>query len=96
VNQLPSAGILPGWQAPARKDVPRLLVNLDDAAAMLSISARSVQRLVESGQLKGVRLGGRRLFPVNELESFVARLVGDAAGDPVESLTQHDSAKQSI
>lgn len=75
MNQLPGEGIVPGWRAPARAGLPRLLVNLDDAAAMLSVSARSVQRLVESGQLKGVRLGGRRLFPVNELEAFVARLV---------------------
>lgn len=84
MTQLPGEGIVPGWHPPAPKDLPRLLVNLDEAAAMLSISARSVQRLVESGQLKGVRLGGRRLFPVKELESFVASLVGEAAGDPVE------------
>lgn len=96
MNELPSEGILPGWHTPARKGLPRLLVNVDDAAAMLSISARSVQRLVESGQLKGVRLGGRRLFPVKELESFVASLVGEAAGDPVESLTQHVSEQQQI
>jgi excisionase family DNA binding protein len=53
----------------------RLLHDLDEAAEMLSISRRVVDRLVREGALDTVKLGRRRLVPHEALEDYVARLV---------------------
>jgi excisionase family DNA binding protein len=53
----------------------RLLHDLDEAADLLSISRRVVDRLVRDGELDSVKLGRRRLVPHEALESYVARLV---------------------
>lgn len=53
----------------------RLLHDLDEAADLLSISRRVVDRLVRDGDLETVKLGRRRLVPHDALEDYVARLV---------------------
>lgn len=53
----------------------RLLHDLDEAAELLSISRRVVDRLVRDGELDSVKLGRRRLVPHDALEDYVARLV---------------------
>lgn len=53
----------------------RLLHDLDEAAELLSISRRVVDRLVHDGDLGSVKLGRRRLVPHDALEDYVARLV---------------------
>ena len=49
----------------------RLTVSLDDAAAALGISARSVRRLAATGELPSIRLGGRVVFAIADLEDLV-------------------------
>lgn len=51
----------------------RLLVDYEDAAWRLSVSRRTVERLVGDGRLPVVHVGGRRLIAVDELAGFVAR-----------------------
>ena len=53
----------------------RLLHDLDEAAELLSISRRVLDRLVREGELSSVKLGRRRLVPHGALEDYVARLV---------------------
>jgi excisionase family DNA binding protein len=55
--------------------VTRLLYDLDQAAEMLSVSRRVVDRLIRDGELDSVKLGRRRLVPHEALEAYVARLV---------------------
>ena len=57
-----------------REETARLLVNVVEAAEKLSLSKRTVQSLLYSGQLRGVRVGRSRRIAVAELEAFVERL----------------------
>ncbi len=52
----------------------RLLVDVDEAARRLSVSKRTVQALLYSGQLRGVKVGRCRRIPVSELTAYVERL----------------------
>ncbi|WP_372733574.1 helix-turn-helix domain-containing protein [Nocardioides sp.] len=53
----------------------RLLHDLDEAADLLSISRRVVDRLVRDGDLDSVKLGRRRLIPHDALQAYVEKLV---------------------
>jgi len=55
-----------------------LLVDLDEAAVLLSVSRRSVQTLVYEGRLASVQVGRRRLIAMPDLEAFVDRLREDS------------------
>ena len=52
----------------------QLLIDLDQAAAQLSISRRSVQGLIFSGDLRSVKVGRCRRIAVEDLEAYVERL----------------------
>ena len=52
----------------------RLLHDLDEAADLLSISRRVVDRLISDGELDSVKVGRRRLVSHEALEAYVARL----------------------
>lgn len=56
----------------------RLLHDLDEAATLLSVSQRVVERLIRDGEIDSVKLGRRRLVPHDALEAYVARLVKSA------------------
>ena len=56
----PSAAGRPERPAGAPWPVP-------DAAAFLSVSPRHVQRLIDAGKVRSVRLGRRRLVPDDEV-----------------------------
>jgi len=58
-----------------------LLVDLDAAAASLSLSRRSVQKLIYDGRLPSVQVGRRRLITAADLDAFVDRL-REGAGHP--------------
>jgi excisionase family DNA binding protein len=49
----------------------RILLSVPEAAALLGISVRFTWTLISSGELRSVRIGGRRLVPRRELECFV-------------------------
>ena len=52
----------------------RLLVDVREAAKRLSVSKRTIQSLLYSGQLRGVKVGRCRRIALSELEAFVERL----------------------
>ena len=47
--------------------VERLLVSRKEAAAMLGVSARTIDRMVAAGRLKPLRIGRLVRFPVEDL-----------------------------
>jgi excisionase family DNA binding protein len=49
-------------------ELPPPLLSVDDAAAFLRVSRRQVYRLVESGQLRPLRVGTRLRFRLRDLE----------------------------
>jgi len=51
----------------------RLAVNRFEAARLLSISLRTLDSLLARGELRGLRVGRRVLFPVEELQRFLKR-----------------------
>lgn len=53
-------------------EVERLAYSAKDAAAALGISASTLQRLIESGEIHAVRVTRRVLVPVAELTRFLA------------------------
>lgn len=48
------------------------LYTLDEVAAHLRVSLRTVRRFVSSGQLRAVKMGRKPLVTERELEAFVA------------------------
>ncbi len=54
--------------------VERLSVGAEEAAQILGVGRSTVFKLVKEGQLRGVKLGKRRLFTVRELEALLATL----------------------
>jgi excisionase family DNA binding protein len=51
-------------------DMRPVFVNRSCAAALLSVSERTVTRLVADGRLKAIRLGGAVRYRVADLEAF--------------------------
>lgn len=51
----------------------KLLIDKKSAAGMLSISLRSLENLIASGELKVRAIGRRRLIEQRELERFARR-----------------------
>lgn len=52
----------------------KLLLDKTEAAAALSISESTLQRLVKDGKIKQSRIGTRALFKTADLEEFVEKL----------------------
>lgn len=59
------------------------LMDAVDAGRYLHISRSKVYGLIQAGELRGVKVGRRRLFSRGELDRFIARLEAVAADNPV-------------
>lgn len=59
--------------------VPPRLLRRGAAARALGVSERTVDTLIRSGDLRSVKIGKRRLIPVQALDEFVADLERGAA-----------------
>lgn len=55
-----------------------LLVDAEGAAHYLSCSRSTVYALIDKGELRGVKIGRARRFPVTELQALVERLQAEA------------------
>lgn len=57
-----------------RGEVPgsRPMLTRDGAAAYLAVSKRTLDRLVQAGDLPTYRIGGHRRFRIEDIDSFVA------------------------
>ena len=53
-----------------------LLMTVDQAAEALSLSRSSIQRLINSGLLPSVKVGGSRRVPTTAVSDYVATLTG--------------------
>lgn len=51
-----------------------LLMTLDQTAEALSLSRSSIQRLIKSGMLPSVKVGGSRRIPTTAVSEYVADL----------------------
>jgi excisionase family DNA binding protein len=50
-----------------------LAVGLEEAAAMLAISGRTLRKMASDGRIPSVKLGRRLLFRVRDLEQLLNR-----------------------
>lgn len=68
-------------------DAPRFLT-LADVAQILNVTSRQVYALVRSGDLRGIQIGGRGQWRVEdvELEDYIQRQYARAA----QALTEQD------
>lgn len=60
----------PEYRCP-QNATPPLAVGVNDAARLLGVSRDTIYRLINSGKLKSVKLGGRRVVPIRELERLL-------------------------
>lgn len=51
-------------------NIKRIAVSPAEAALMLGISRSKVYELMEAGQLRNIKLGGRRLIPVSAINQL--------------------------
>jgi excisionase family DNA binding protein len=51
-----------------------LLLRVEEAALCLGIGRTSMYRLVTTGEVESVRIGGLRRIPMNCLEDYIERL----------------------
>lgn len=61
-------------------EIPPVLYKVEEAAEALRLSRSAVYELIRSEQLRSVKIGRRRLVPIDALAECVALLAsGDAA-----------------
>lgn len=61
--------------APTSAGPLRLAIGLNEAAAALGVSVRTIRRLAAAGALPYARVGSRLLFRLGDLEAFLAARV---------------------
>jgi len=57
-----------------------LLVDAEGAARVLGVGRTTVYKLIADGDLRGVKIGRSRRFPLTELQALVERLREVEAG----------------
>jgi excisionase family DNA binding protein len=57
---------------------PQLLLNVNEAGALLGISRSRVFRLIQSGELDSIKVGGLRKIPTQAAYEFVDRKLEEA------------------
>ena len=60
-------------------EIPPVLYRVDEAATALRLSRSLLYELIRSGRLRTVKVGSRRLVPVEALTECVAMLQDGAA-----------------
>jgi excisionase family DNA binding protein len=56
-----------------------LLVSIEEAARMLGISHRMTIKLLDSKELRGLKVGRRRMVPVQAIHEFIAERIDDVS-----------------
>jgi excisionase family DNA binding protein len=56
-----------------------LVLTVDEAAERLRVSRWTLYNLIRSNQLRTVKIGRRRLVPVNALAEYLDKLMEEAA-----------------
>jgi excisionase family DNA binding protein len=63
-----------------RPPIVPLSVSVDDAALLLGLSRSNLFKLLESGEIRSVKVGSRRLVPRKALDEFLAGRDTSAVG----------------
>jgi excisionase family DNA binding protein len=58
---------------------PRLLYDVTEACAQLSIGRSKLFELIASGEIRAVKIGSRRFVPHDSLRAYVDRLLTQVA-----------------
>jgi excisionase family DNA binding protein len=77
--------VLASWRAASSASAMprRLLITKSDAAEVLGISLRTIERLISSGRLPLVHVEGAARVRVTDLEAYVQSLEADAGPKPI-------------
>jgi excisionase family DNA binding protein len=59
--------------------VERLVYTVDEAASALCLSRAGIYELIRSEQVRSIKVGRRRLVPVNALREYIDAAMGGAA-----------------
>ncbi len=59
---------------PEETSAPKLLLRVEEAAHLLSLSRKTIYDLLRRGELSSLKIGGSRRIPLTALHAFVARL----------------------
>lgn len=60
--------------------VHRLAVRVEEAAEMLGLGRSTVFELLKDGSLASIKVGKRRLIPIQEITAFIGRLASPKKG----------------
>jgi excisionase family DNA binding protein len=60
-------------------EIPARLLTIEAVMERLSVARSTVYNLMDSGQLRSVKVGRRRLVPESGLVSFIDGLTADAS-----------------
>lgn len=52
----------------------RLMYEIPEAAEQISLSARTLERLIKDGHVESVKVGRRRLVPHDALTAYIEKL----------------------
>lgn len=52
--------------------IPQAMLTRDATAAYLAVSKRTLDRLVQAGDIPAYRIGGHRRFRIEDVDSFIA------------------------
>lgn len=55
------------------RNIPPLVVGIDEAAAMLDVSRWTVMRLCDEGELHSTKVGRLRKIPVSDIHRLIAQ-----------------------
>jgi excisionase family DNA binding protein len=59
---------------PADAPASKLLLKVEEAAHLLSLSRKTIYDLMSRGELASLKIGGSRRIPLTALHAFIARL----------------------
>jgi len=76
---MPKRTITVDVPAPEQPKTAARLLGMSDAAEALGVSRAFLYRMVKDGAIKAIKLGGRRLVAVSEIDAFVAHQLGREA-----------------
>jgi len=63
-----------GEIVPADETLSKLLLKVDEAAHLLSLSRKMIYDLIGRGELASLKIGGCRRIPLRALHDFIAHL----------------------
>ena len=77
----------PPPQPAPQRDCDRILISVEETAAILGVGRTNVVRLISQGAIKSVKIGRRRLVVRSELQGFVESLLDGQFRSVVSDVT---------